>query len=102
MTSSRTNLPTADGFTQLGDGNIDAAIGLFGIPGSACQELAATKKIRFIDIDPKVLDAMVEKYPYYAKVDIDKSVYETEEGTTTVATVNCLICRVICHNAVNG
>ncbi len=86
-------LPTADGFTQLGDGNIDAAIGLFGIPGSACQELAATKKIRFIDIDPKVLDAMVEKYPYYAKVDIDKSVYETEEGTTTVATVNCLICR---------
>jgi TRAP-type uncharacterized transport system substrate-binding protein len=36
---------------------------------------------------------MVEKYPYYAKVDFDKSVYETEEGTTTVATVNCLICR---------
>lgn len=86
-------LPTADGFSELSDGNIDAAIGLFGIPGSACQELAASKKIRFIEIDEKVLDSMTQKYPYYAKVNIGKDVYGTEKDSATVATVNCLIAR---------
>ena len=86
-------LPTNDGFTQLSDGNIDAAIGLFGFPGSACLELASTKKIRFIDIDQDIIDKMVEKYPYYAQVDISEDVYNTDNPFRTIGTINCLIVR---------
>ena len=86
-------LPTADGYTQLGDGNIDASIGLFGMPGSACMELASTKKIRFIDIDQDKIDQIVAQYPYYAQVDISADLYGTDKGTSTIGTVNCLIVR---------
>ncbi|MBQ7679426.1 MAG: TAXI family TRAP transporter solute-binding subunit [Butyrivibrio sp.] len=86
-------LPTADGYTQLGDGNIDASIGLFGMPGSACMELASTKKIRFIDIDQDKIDQIVAEYPYYAQVDISADLYGTDKGTSTIGTVNCLIVR---------
>ena len=41
-------LPYSDGFTQLGDGNIDAAFALGGYPTAAIMEIATTQKIRLI------------------------------------------------------
>lgn len=71
-------LPYTDGFTQLGDGNLDAAVALGGYPTAAVTEIATTQKIRLIIPGADRFESLLKKYPYYSKIVIPKEVYKQE------------------------
>ena len=72
-------LPYTDGFTQLGDGNIDAAFALGGYPTAAITEIATTQKIRLIVPGADKFVSLLKKYPYYSKITIPKEVYKQDK-----------------------
>ncbi len=84
-------LSYADGFSQLADGNVDAAFALSGYPTSAVMQTLATNKLKFIKLAGDKMDAMLEKYPYYSKVTLPKDVYELDEDATVLGVNNVLI-----------
>ena len=71
-------LPYSDGFTQLGDGNLDAAIAMGGYPMAAVTEIGTTQKIRLIVPEPDKFSSLLKKYPYYSRIVIPKEVYKQE------------------------
>lgn len=80
-----------DGFSQLGDGKVDAAFALAGYPTSAVTQARATNKLKAIRIDGTKLNGMVEKYPHYRAVTIPKDVYRLTDDATTLGVNNLLI-----------
>lgn len=84
-------LSYADGFSQLGDGNVDAALALSGYPTSAVMQTQATNKLKFVKIDDAKMAEMLKKYPYYSKVTLPKSVYGLDEDAVVLAVNNVLI-----------
>ena len=84
-------LSYTDGFSQLGDGNVDAAFALAGIPTAAVLQTRATQELRFISIEPEVLAAIVEANPYYYTVTVPASVYDTATEFTVLAVDNILV-----------
>jgi TRAP transporter TAXI family solute receptor len=81
-------LPYSDGFTQLGDGNLDAAIALGGYPMAAVTEISTTQKIRLIVPDEARFANLLKKYPYYSKIIVPKDVYKQEEDIPCVGINN--------------
>jgi len=84
-------LSYADGFTQLADGNVDAAFALAGYPTSAVMQIVATHKIKFIKIDPDKLNSILKKYSYYSKIVIPKDVYKLSSDATVIGVHNILL-----------
>lgn len=84
-------LSYADGFSQLSDGNVDAALALSGYPTSAVMQTQATNKLKFVKIADDKLAEMLEKYPYYSKVDLPKEVYGLDEDAVVLGVNNVLI-----------
>ena len=84
-------LAYADGFTQLADGNVDAALALAGYPTSAVMEITATKKIKSVRIDADKLAEVMKKYPYYSDVRVPKEVYKLPEDAVMVGVGNILL-----------
>jgi len=84
-------LSYADGFSQLSDGNVDAALALSGYPTSAVMQTQATNKLKFVKIADDKLAEMLEKYPYYSKVDLPKDVYGLDEDAVVLGVNNVLI-----------
>jgi hypothetical protein len=71
-------LPYTDGFTQMGDGNLDAAVALGGYPMAAVMEIGTTQKIRLIVLEENRFKNLTTKYPYYSKIVVPKDVYKQE------------------------
>ncbi len=86
-------LSYSDGFTQLGDGNVDAAFALAGYPAAAVMQTRATQELSFIQVEQPVIEQFVAENPYYYPVEIPSSVYDTESGSTVLAIANVLIVR---------
>ncbi len=86
-------LSYSDGFTQLGDGNVDAAFALAGFPTAAVMQTRATRELAFIPVEGPVIEQFVAENPYYYPVEIPSSVYDTESGSTVLAIANVLIVR---------
>ncbi|MYJ94991.1 MAG: TAXI family TRAP transporter solute-binding subunit [Proteobacteria bacterium] len=86
-------LSYSDGFTQLGDGNVDAAFALAGYPAAAVMQTRATQELAFIHVEDSVIEQFVADNPYYYPVDIPAGVYDTESGSTVLAIANVLIVR---------
>ena len=84
-------LSYSDGFSQLGDGNVDAAFALAGIPAAAVLQIRATQEIRFITIEPQVFASIIEANPYYYTVTVPASVYDTAAESTVLAVDNVLV-----------
>ncbi|NJN39830.1 MAG: TAXI family TRAP transporter solute-binding subunit [Gammaproteobacteria bacterium] len=82
-----------DGFSQLADGNVDAAFALAGYPTAAVTQARATKDIRFIRIPDDKFDAMLKKYPYYTRVAIPKATYRLDEDAIVLGVNNVLVVR---------
>jgi len=82
-----------DGFSQLGDGNVDAAFALSGYPASAVMQIVATNKIKFVEIDPDKLASIMKKYPYYSAVKVGKDVYKTDKDAILVGVENVLVVK---------
>ena len=84
-------LSYTDGFSQLGDGNVDAAFALAGVPAAAVLQTRATQDLRFITIEPQVFAAILSANPYYYTVTIPADVYDMETDSTALAVDNMLV-----------
>ena len=86
-------LSYSDGFSQLSDGNVDAAFALAGYPAAGVLQTRATQELAFIQIEPEIMAQFVSDNPYYYLVDISPEVYDTQTGSTLLAVANVLIVR---------
>lgn len=59
----------------LKDGNVDAAFVTAGYPTAAIQDIAFQNKVRLIPIQPDKADALIKKYPFYAKQIVKANAY---------------------------
>jgi len=82
-----------DGFSQLSDGNVDAAFALSGYPASAVMQTIATKAVKFLMIQPAKLESIIKKYPYYTDVLISKDIYKTQKDAVMIGVQNVLIAK---------
>ncbi len=82
-----------DGFSQLADGNVDAAFALAGYPAAAISQARATKELKFIRLTDEKLDAMLKKYPYYTRVVVPKATYRLNEDAVVLGVSNVLVVR---------
>lgn len=69
------NLSQSESVQALKDGVVDAVFFNFAYPGSAVMDLAATRDILLIPIEPAMADQLVKKYPYYVKINIPAKTY---------------------------
>lgn len=86
-------LSYADGFSELGDGNVDAALALAGYPTSAVKQTQATHDLQFVTIDPAKLAAVTEQYPYYSAVTVPAEAYGTDDPLTVIGVNNALVVK---------
>lgn len=78
------NLDFSDSTTGIQDGTIHAAFITAGTPTGAVEGLAATEDVVIIPLESDKIDALIEKYPYYAKETIPAGTYGTEIETVAV------------------
>ncbi len=84
-------LSYSDGFSQLGDGNVDAAFALAGYPAAAVLQARVTQELSFLRIEPDIAERIVTENPYYSIVNVPADVYDTEEDGIAFAVDNVLI-----------
>lgn len=69
------HLSQSESVQALKDGVVDAVFFNFAYPGSAVLDLAATRDIVLIPVEPSMADRLVKKYPYYVKITIPAKTY---------------------------
>ncbi|MDI6725612.1 MAG: TAXI family TRAP transporter solute-binding subunit [Smithellaceae bacterium] len=69
------NLSQTESVQVLKDGVIDAVFFNFAYPGSAVMDLAATRDIVLVPMEPALADKILKKYPYYVKITIPGKTY---------------------------
>lgn len=84
-------LSYTDGFTQLGDRNVDAAFALAGFPTAAIMQTLATQELSFLELSDEMLATMLERYPYYTTRELSKEVYRQDVDVTVIGVNNMLI-----------
>lgn len=84
-------LSYTDGFTQLGDRNVDAALALAGFPTAAVMQAMATHELSFIELSDEKLATMLERYPYYTTRELPKDTYRQNADVTVIGVNNMLI-----------
>lgn len=84
-------LSYSDGFSQLADGNVDAAFALSGYPAGAVMQAQANKKLKYIPLSDEDLETALAKYPNYNKVVIPADVYDTDVDGALLGVNNMLI-----------
>jgi TRAP transporter TAXI family solute receptor len=82
-----------DGFSALGDGNVDAAIINTAPPVAGIKELSLRKSIRIVPVEADKAKAFLEKYPFYTEGTIKKTLYGTSDDVPTVGSANIIIVR---------
>jgi uncharacterized protein len=82
-----------DGFSALGDGNVDAAIVNTAPPVAAVKELGIRHNIRMLSVPDERRKTFLDKHPYYRAAEIAKTTYGTKEDVSTVGTSNIIIVR---------
>lgn len=85
------NLSFDDSTTGIQDGTIDAAIITAGTPTGAVEALAATEDVVILSIAEDKIEALIEKYPYYAKETIPTEAYRFDKEIDTVAVQAMLV-----------
>lgn len=86
-------LSYGDGFSQLSDGNVDAALALSGYPAAAVMQAAANGKLRMITIEPDKLEEILASNPAYSTYEIAPEVYGMDEASSVLGVTNMLIVR---------
>ena len=84
-------LSYSDGFSQLADGNVDAAFALSGYPAGAVVQAQVNKSLKFIKLADGKLDQGLTKYKNYNKVVIPKSAYKTDNDGIVFGVNNMLV-----------
>lgn len=84
-------LSYTDGFAQLGDGNVDAALALAAFPTAAVIQTLATHDLSFIELSSEKLALMLDKYPYYTSRVLPRATYRLEQNVTVIGVNNMMI-----------
>ncbi|MEC2157923.1 TAXI family TRAP transporter solute-binding subunit [Virgibacillus halodenitrificans] len=84
------NLDFGESTGGIQDGNIDAAFITAGTPTGAVEGLSATVDVSIVPIEQDKVDALVEKYPYYAADTVKSGTYGLGEDVNTVAVLAML------------
>jgi len=84
-------LSYTDGFAQLGDGNVDAALALAGFPTAAIMQAQATNDLSFIELSDEHLATILDRYPYYTSRVLRKEVYRTAADVVVIGVDNLMI-----------
>jgi TRAP transporter TAXI family solute receptor len=84
-------LSYGDGFSQLADGNVDAAFALSGYPAGAVMQARANKALKYIKLSDDVMRGALAKYKNYNRVVIPKGVYKTAADGVVLGVNNMLI-----------
>lgn len=79
------NLDFGESTDGIQDGLIDAAFITAGTPTGAVEGLAATHDVRILPIEQDKIDALVEKYPFYAEDTVSAGTYGMDQEVKTVA-----------------
>ncbi|MBM7618820.1 TRAP transporter TAXI family solute receptor [Bacillus tianshenii] len=84
------NLDFGESTGGIQDGNIDAAFITSGTPTGAVEGLSASADVVIVPVAQDKIDALIEKYPYYAADTIPAGTYGLESEVTTVAVLAML------------
>ncbi len=84
-------LSYTDGFTQLGDGNVDAAFALAGFPTAAVKQTLATHDLAFIELSDKKIEEILAKHPYYSVKKLPKETYRLGQDVNVIGVNNMLV-----------
>lgn len=84
-------LSYSDGFSQLTDGNVDAALALSGYPAGAVMQAAAGATLKYIGFSEGKLDEAIAKNAAFNAVTIPADVYGTETDGTVIGVNNMLV-----------
>ncbi|WP_019121514.1 TAXI family TRAP transporter solute-binding subunit [Brevibacillus massiliensis] len=84
-------LSFGDSAKAIQDGQLDAAFQTAGTPTAAITELAATKGVKIISIEPDKVDALIAKYPYYVKTIIPGNTYQTVKDDVSTVSVRAML-----------
>jgi uncharacterized protein len=77
------NLSTTDGLAALKNRQIDGQFIVLGLPAASVIEAMTTSKLRFVSIEPSVLDQAVADFAYWSKTSIGQTVYPNMPAATT-------------------
>jgi TRAP transporter TAXI family solute receptor len=69
------NLSQSESVQALKDGIVDAVFFNFAYPGAAVLDLAATRDILLIPVEPSMANKIIKKYPYYVEITIPAKTY---------------------------
>jgi hypothetical protein len=86
-------LSFSDGVSALKDGNADVNMVIAGAPAGAAKELAETANVRFISVEEDILRKLSEKYPFYVRAELPKTMFNTPKEIVTVGLGNLWIVR---------
>jgi len=84
-------LSYSDGFSQLTDGNVDAAFALSGFPAGAVMQAGAGSDLKFISFSEGMLAKALEANSAYTAVEIPADVYGTAEAGQVIGVNNMLV-----------
>ncbi len=85
-------LSFSEASTAMQNGTVDAAFNTSAMPNAAITELANYTDIVVVPIDGASADALIAKYPFYAKTTIIKDIYGTDSDVESVAMMAILAC----------
>ena len=84
------NLDFGESQESLQSGQIDAAFITSGTPTGAVESLNATTEVVIVPVEDDKADALIEKYPYYAKETIPSGTYGMANEVPTVSVLAML------------
>jgi TRAP transporter TAXI family solute receptor len=84
-------LSYSDGFSQLADGNVDAAFALSGYPAGAVMQARANKELKFIALPEDKIGEALGKYKNYNRVVVPRDVYKTADDGVVLGVNNMLV-----------
>lgn len=84
---------TSECAAQLGDSQIDVGHMFGGVPFGAFLDVTETKSCRVLALEPELIQAIVNLYPYYFEATIPADTFKNQtEDVKTVGVKNMAIC----------
>lgn len=75
----------------LKDGNVDVAFVTAGHPTAAVQDIATQQDVVILPVDAAHADALIAKYPFYAKVTIPAKSYRNQAADVNAVAVMAML-----------
>ncbi|HON89412.1 MAG TPA: TAXI family TRAP transporter solute-binding subunit [Spirochaetales bacterium] len=84
-------LSFSEAANNLKDGNIDAAFLTAGFPTAAVSDVAASKDIVIINLDPDIIGKLTSLYPFYTRITIPAGTYPKQTADVQTVAVKAML-----------